>query len=42
MKQTQNTTSPGTYHIIVLDHHLKNDQRINRHIEYCKKKTDTG
>jgi hypothetical protein len=38
MKQTQNTTCPGPYHIIVLDHHLKNDQRINRHIEYCKKK----
>ena len=33
----RNNSSLHSFHIIVLDHHNENDQRIIRHIDYCKK-----
>jgi ATP:corrinoid adenosyltransferase len=33
----QNHSSVQSFHIIVLDHHHENDQRIIRHIDFCKK-----
>lgn len=33
----QNHSLVHSFHIIVLDHHPENDQRIIRHIDFCKK-----
>jgi hypothetical protein len=38
MKFMPSTSTHSSFQIIVLDHHLENDQRIIRHIDYCKKK----
>ncbi len=36
MKCGQEFSLPPSYHVIVLDHHTENDQRIIRHITHCK------